>query len=192
MKISPLEIPGINVYSIPGNLQPARKSSGIGFSGNRSLGAYVFNMYNIWHYPYDFNLKVSLHNKNINLCHFQFETYGKINNRWSFAQKAVPKFASQAQIRKICQPDEIFVGTHFRGPPPTESPNIWVTSKILLAGNFLQNLQLAGKYYQLAAVWKIAWFQNIFILTPYTFCKKVSLYDFFLLSNFNMKTKSKH
>ena len=39
MTISRWEIPGINVYFVPGICQPARKSPGIDFSGNRSLGA---------------------------------------------------------------------------------------------------------------------------------------------------------
>ena len=42
MKISRWENSGIDVYSIPGICQPARKSPGIDFAGNRSLGAPVF------------------------------------------------------------------------------------------------------------------------------------------------------
>ena len=37
MKVSRLENPEIDVYSIPGICQPAAKSPGIDFSGNRSL-----------------------------------------------------------------------------------------------------------------------------------------------------------
>ena len=41
LEISHWENPGIDVYSIPGICQPARKSSGIDFFGNGSLGAPV-------------------------------------------------------------------------------------------------------------------------------------------------------
>ena len=40
-KISGWKDPGIDVHSIPEVCQPARKSPGIDFSGNRSLGAPV-------------------------------------------------------------------------------------------------------------------------------------------------------
>ena len=39
MKISRWENRGIDLYSIPGIGQPARKSPGIDFSGKRSLGS---------------------------------------------------------------------------------------------------------------------------------------------------------
>ena len=44
MEISRWENARIDIYSIPRICQPARKSSGIDFSGNRSLGVPAFSV----------------------------------------------------------------------------------------------------------------------------------------------------
>ena len=58
MKIARWENPGIKIYYIPEICQPARKSQGIDFSENKSLGAPAYTMYtllDIYHHPSHFS-----------------------------------------------------------------------------------------------------------------------------------------
>ena len=62
-------------------------------------------------------------------------------------------------------------GSILQGPPPTESPYVLVTSNLWLACRFIWNYQLAGKYYQLAAIWKIVQLQTIVFLNTWYYVK---------------------